>query len=45
MDKTPNPVYRMDYSKKILACDYHANSNTIAAATLNSFFTYSLSNC
>jgi len=33
---------KMDYEKKVLACDFSSKRNLLAVGSLNCFFTYSL---
>lgn len=38
----PTPLGKMDYTRKIVATDFHPTSNTLAAASLNCFLIYSM---
>lgn len=42
IDKKSQPLTKMDYGRKILAADFSPVDDTIAVASLNCFFTYSL---
>lgn len=37
-----SPIMKMDYARKILATDFHPNSNLLAVASLNCFLIYSM---
>jgi hypothetical protein len=36
------PLNKMDYTRKILAADFHPTANLLAAASLNCFLIYSM---
>ena len=36
------PIAKMDYEKKLLACDFNPKKNIMAVASLNCFFTYAM---
>lgn len=38
----PTPLNKMDYTRKILASDFHPTTNLLAAASLNCFLIYSM---
>ena len=38
----PTTISKMDYARKIVAADFHPNSNLLAAASLNCFLIYSM---
>lgn len=42
IDKKSFPLAKMDYGRRILAVDFSPVDDTLAVASLNCFFTYSL---
>lgn len=36
------PISKMDYTRKVLAGDFNPRKNTLAVASLNSFYVYAM---